>query len=362
MKKFLIALGIWCGVLTLGFTIALIFFNNFLKDYQEVYTTTRPSVEMDTQLSMFSAENMNELMNHLTNVDLSTDDLKTQFKTGGEMLFSGKTIAYDILKDEHTEDRPAYVVTCDDEPIAVLRFQKQATAEKYGLPLWEVKGIEWLVSQNEGYTVSAPSGVTLKVNGLTLNEDSAIETGIQHERARYFAGCAEIPSYNKYSIGHIYGEPIIEATNAYGDTLEVTLDEKNKNYVVEFGTSQALLEESGEYMMQFIIDYAQYITNDTSYSYLDHYFPYGSALLQGIKNNPRHYYAEHKTPEIKNAELKELVIYDDDTACAHGYLEQHMLIYYSGKTKVVVTDINVFFFKDGDTWKVSGIAFENMEE
>ena len=362
MKKFLIALIIWCAVLTTGFGIALAFFNNFLKEYQKTYNETRPKVEMDATISMFSAENADELMNHLTGVDLSTDDLKTQFKTSVEVLFSGKTVGYDILKGEHTDDRPAYVVTCDEEPIAVLRFQKQATTAKYGLPLWEIKSVDWLISQKEGYTVSAPTGVTLKVNGVVINEDSAIETGIQHDRARYFEGCAEIPSYNKYSIGHIYGEPIIEATNAYGDVLEVTLDEENKNYVVEFGTSETLEEELHDYVVQFVIDYAQYITNDTSYSYLDHYFPSGSALLQGIKNNPRHYYADHQKPEIKNQELKDFVVYDDDTLCAQVYLEQHMLIYYSGQTKVVVTDINVFFFKDGDTWKVSGIAFESVEE
>lgn len=362
MKKFYTALIIWCSVLILGFGVALVFFNNFLKDYQKIFNETRPKVEMDEKLSMFSAENMDELMNHLTDVDLSTEDLKKQFKAGGEALVSGKTIGYDILKDEHTEDRPAYVVTCDDEPIALLRFQKQETSAKYGLPLWEIKSVDWLVPQKEGYTVSAPTGVTLKINGLEISEDTAIETGIQHERARYFKGCAEIPSYNKYDVGHLYGEPIIEATNVYGETLQVTLDEKNKNYVVEFGSNEAMKEELKDYVIQFVTDYAQYITNDTSYSYLDHYFPSGSALLQGIKNNPRHYYADHKTPEVKNQELRDFVVYDDDAICAHVYLEQYMYMYNTGKIKQVNTDINVFFFKDGDKWKVSGIAFENMEE
>ena len=361
MKKFSIALMIWCAVLTVGLGVGLVFFNGFLKDYQTVYDESRPKVEMDETMSMFSEENMDELMNHLAKIDLSSDDLKSQFKAGVTTYLSGKTLGYDFLKDEHTEDRPAYVVTCDNEPIAVVRFQKQEEAAKYGLPQWEIKSIDWLIKSKEGYTVSAPVGVALKINGVEISEDAAVETGILHERAKYFTGCAEIPSYNKYSIGHLYGEPIIEATNAYGDTLEVRLDEKNKTYVVEFGTNEALKAEVGDYMTQFVEDYAQYITNDTSYSYLDHYFPSGSALLQGIKNNPRHYYANHKKPEIVNKELKDFIVYDDDTACAHVYLEQHMYMYNTGQTKVVVTDINVFFYKDGDTWKVSGIAFESAE-
>jgi hypothetical protein len=294
-------------------------------------------------------------------VDLSTDDLKQQFKMAGELLLTGKTIAYDTLAGEHTEDRPAYVVTCDNEPFAIIRFQKQSTAAAYGLPLWEIKDVEWLVKQKEGYTVSAPVGVTLKVNGVVVSEDSAVETGIQHERARYFEGYAEIPSYNKYSVGHIYGEPVIEATNAYGAKLNVTLDEKNKNYVVDFGTNEALKAEVSDYMIQFAADYAQYISNDTSKNYIDHYFPKGSALLKGIKDNPRHYYDEHKKPEIKNGQMKELVVYDDDTVCAHVYVEQHMYVYYSQKTEVVVTDLKVFFYKSGVKWLVSGIAFENTK-
>lgn len=364
MKKFWIALAIWCSVLIVGFGIALVYFNSFLKDYQKVYDETRPSLEMEAKLSMFSAENMDELINCLNGVDFSTEDLKTQFKVAGEKYLSGKKIAYDTLSGEHTEDRPAYVVTCDGEPFAVLRFQKQDTAAAYGLPLWEIKNVEWLVAQKEGYTVSAPAGVTLKVNGVTVSEDSAIETGIKPERARYFEGYAEIPSYNKYSVGHIYGEPVIEATNAYGDTLQVTLDEKNKNYVVEFGTNEALRAELEDYMIQFVSDYAQHVTNDTSYNYLDHYFPSGSALLRAIKDNPRQNYDEHARPEVKNGQLKEFTVYDDDTVCARLYVEQHMYIYYDSTVKVVVTDVNVFFFKDGDKWKVSGIAFEfgNNEE
>lgn len=364
MKKFLIALAIWCAVLTTGFGIALVCFYNFLQDYQTTYDTTRPNLEMEAKLSMFSTENMDELFGYLQDVDLSTEDLKTQFKVAGEKYLSGKTIAYDTLSGEHTEDRPAYVVTCDGEPFAVLRLQKQAATASYGLPMWEVKNVEWLVAQKEGYTVSAPVGVTLKINGVTVSEDTAIETGIEHERARYFDGYAEIPSYNKYSVGHIYGEPVIEATNAYGDNLQVTLDEKTKTYVVEFGTNDALRAEVEDYMIQFVSDYAQHVTNDTSYNYLDHYFPSGSRLLQAIKDNPRYNYDEHARPEVKNGELKEFTVYDDDTVCARLYVEQHMYIYYDSTVKVVVTDVNVFFFKDGDKWKVSGIAFEfgNNEE
>lgn len=362
MKKFKIALAIWCGVLIVGFSIALIWFNGFLKDYQKVYNETRPKTEMDETLSLFTGENMDELMEHSTGVDLSSEDMKAQFKAGVNALFAGKTIAYDFLSGEHTDERPAYVVTCDNNPVAVLRFKKQETSAKYGLPLWEIKSVDWLVSAKKGYTVSAPVGVTLKINGVTISEDTAVETGISHDRARYFKGYAEIPSYNKYSIDHIFGEPVIEATNEYGELLEVKLDEKAKTYVVEFGDNKTLREELEDYVIQFGIDYAQYITNDTSYNYLDHYFPKGSALLQGIKNNPRQYYADHKKPEIKNQELRDFTVYDDDTICAHVYLEQYMLIYWSGATKRVDTDINVFFFKDGDKWKVSGIAFENIEE
>ena len=362
MNKFKIALIAWCSILVVGFGIGLIWLNGFLKDYQKVYDETRPKVEMDATLSMLSGENMDELLSQLPNVDLSTEDLKTQYKVAINNLFADKKIAYDFLSGEHTDDRPAYVVTSDGEPVAVVRFKKQETAAKYGLPLWEIKSLDWLVSYKKGYTVSAPVGVTLKINGVTISEDSAVETGIKHDRARYFESYAEIPSYNKYSIDHIFGEPVIEATNAYGDALEVKFDEKNKTYVVEFGTSDTLRAEVEDYVIQFAIDYAQYITNDTSYNYLDHYFPAGSALLKGIKDNPRQWYANHKTPEISNQELREFTIYDDDTICARVYLEQDMLIYWSGKIKHVVTDVNVFFFKDGDKWKVSGIAFENIEE
>ena len=359
MKKFLIFVLAWCILLGSVLAYGLVQFNKFLVDYQATFENTRPKLAMEATMPMFTTDKIGEIIPYLVEADISTESLKTQFLTSAQIHMNGKEIAFDTLADEHTEDRPAYVVTCDKEPLAIVRFQKQDTAAAYGLPLWEIKNIDWLMPQKEGYTITAPVGITLTVNGAVVDEASAVETGIVYDRARYFAPYAEMPTLSTYSLDHIYGEPVIEATNAYGDKLNITLDEKTKNYVVDFGTNEALKAEVGDYMLQFVIDYANFISDDTPKNYLDNYFPKGSELLAGIKEHSRQYYDNHRTPEIKNQHIKEFIMYDDDTVCVRAYVEQHMYLYHVQKIAVVDTDIKVYFYKDGDKWLVSGIAFES---
>ena len=359
MKKFLIFVAAWCVLLTSVLGFALVQLHKFLEDYQLTFENTRPKLAMEATVPMFDLDQIESIIPYLTDAELTTEALKTQFKTSAELYMTGKEIAFDTLADEHTEDRPAYVVTCGDEPLAIVRFQKQDTAAAYGLPLWEIKNIDWLMPQKAGYSIIAPVGITLKVNGAVVEEASAVETGMVYDRARYFAPYAQMPTLSKYSLDHIYGEPVIEATNAYGDVLDITLDEKTKTYVVDFGTNEALKAEVGDYMVQFVVDYANFISDDTPKNYLDNYFPKGSELLAGIKEHSRQYYDNHRTPEIKNQHIKEFIMYDDDTVCARVYVEQHMYLYHVQKVVVVDTDIKVYFYKDGDKWLVSGIAFEN---
>ena len=354
MKKYWKFLKFWCLGLSIVLIIGLAAFYGFLKDYQNIYDNTRPNLTMEKLISMFD-ENDTELIFQYVEEEKygSMELIKTHFSS----LLEGKGIAYDKKAGEYIEERPVYVVTADEQPVAVVRLAKQEQTAKYGLPLWKMKRVEPLMKKMEGYTVLVPDNVKATISGFEMTADRIVETGIPMEEAVYLKESKTLPCYNKYSLDDVYGEPAIEAKNANGESLEVVLDEKEKCYKVLAGGDEVLQEELNDYIIKAVEEYAMYVSNDRPANALDKYFIQGSTLLKGIKASQRQWYDAHKRPEIKNQEIKEFKVYSEDAICARVYLEQYMYVPFSRKTEMVVTDNDFYFVKQGNTWKISGISF-----
>ncbi len=358
MKKFGKFLLIWCLCLTMVLAAALVAFYCFLVDYQNTYDHTRPKLAMDAMLPIFEEVEIDRIIAYVGEVKPGDFENETHVKEYYRSFLEGKTISYREKAGEHIEERPVYVVTADSEPFAVVRLKKQDETAKYGLPLWEIREVELVEKPAWEYTVLIPENVEVTINGVTVTGEMAAETGIECRETKYFNGYAQIPTYNKYCLRSIYAKPEMKAVNAFGEATEVSFDEKERCYTVGIGGNEALRAELEDYILQAVTDYAMYVSNDAEYSALDKYFPKGSALLEGIKKNQREWFDVHQKPEIKNRELKEFRAYSEEAVGARVYLEQYMYVPFSGKTEVLITDINVYFVKQKDNWKITGIAFE----
>lgn len=354
MKKYWKFLKFWCLGLSLILAVSLVAFYGFLKNYQKVYDNTRPDLAMENFVSMFAENNIESVFQY---VDKEKYDSMEQMKTAFAKVLENNEISFDKKAGEYIEERPVYVVTAGQQPAAIVRLAKQQQTEKYGLPLWEIKTIEPLIKSMDGYSVLIPDNVAAAINGIEVTKDMAAETGIVMKEETYLKESRYLPAYNRYSLDGIYGEPIIEARNHSGEDLQVTLNEKEKCYVVSIGGDKALQAELEDYIIRAAEEYAMYISNDSPADALDPYFIAGSELLAGIKRNTREWFDEHQRPEIKNQELKEFRVYSEDAVCARVYLEQYMYVPFSGKTEMLITDNDFYFVKQGDTWKISGISF-----
>lgn len=208
------------------------------------------------------------------------------------------------------------------------------------------------------FFLEAPSTVAVTVNGLPVTQDSLAEGGIRTEAADYLADYAEIPTYNRYALGKFYQDPQIDAVNPAGEAVEVTYDEQRQCYLTDWGGDSALRAEVEEYVIQVITDYAMYVSNDTPNNALDAYFPKGSELLAGIKKSQRKWYDNHDRPEIRNQQMTSFTMYSPEAFSARVYLEQHMYVLFSKKTEIIVTDLEMYFVKQKDGWKVAGIVIE----
>ena len=168
----------------------------------------------------------------------------------------------------------------------------------------------------EGYTVLVPDNVKATISGFEMTADRIVETGIAMEEEQYLEESKTLPCYNRYSLDDVYGEPVIEAKNANGESLKVVLDEKEKCYTVLAGGDEALQAELKDYIIKAVEEYAMYVSNDRPANALDKYFVPGSKLLKGIKASQRQWFDAHNRPEIKNQEIKEFKVYSEDAICA----------------------------------------------
>lgn len=357
-KIYWIFLIIWSVVLCLVLAGALVWFYGFLKNYQKVYDETRPKLFMDRTLELFTGKDVDGILQVSKPVELGPLEGEEQLKAYLRERLDGKVISYGTKAGEHIEERPVYVVTADEEPVAVVRLKKQAESAEYGLPLWELNNMELLVTPGKERVLSAPSTVTVLVNGRELTEDMIVEEGIADERAAHFNGYAEIPTYTRYKLGSFLCEPVVEATNFAGEAVEAEYDSGKYAYKVDFGGDSELQEGVEEFAVQAVMDYANYVSNDAPYGALDKYFPAGSELLTGIKKNQREWFDYHLTPEIKNQKMTSFTAFTEDAFSARVYLEQYMYVPFSKKTEMLVTDLDVYFVNQNGFWKIAGIAFE----
>lgn len=341
--------------------IFLDYFYCFLKDYQQVYDETRPKLMMDEIFTEFDEADVDWILENSNEIDVSFFEDEEVLKQYISDYMKGKKVSYQIKTGEHIEERPVYVVMLDRTPFAIVRLEKKDESAEFGHPLWKLREVELFVSPKVKRYITAPENATVYVNNIRLSDTSVVEVNPENENSFYYASYSDLvtlPGYKTYYVEGLFEEPKVEAKNFLGELMEAEFDEANKTYRYDYGMSESVRQEVEEYLIQFTKDYAMYISNDLSNSGLDKYFPAGSELLKGIKNNSRQWFDEHKKPEIMNEELKELVLYTENAFSARVYLEQYMYVPFSGRIQKLVTDLNVYYINLNGEWKVAGIAFE----
>lgn len=352
---------VWSIGLTIVMFVLVEYFYSFLKDYQQVYDETRPKLMMDEIFVEFDEADVDWMLENSNAIEVSKFESEEVLKQYIRDYMKGKKVSYKTKAGEHLEERPAYVVLLDETPFAYVRLEKQEVAAEYGHPLWQLREVELMVEPSINRTIVIPEHSTVSVNGIQLTEEYVTEVNPENEHSFYYETYADIvtlPGYKTYYVGNLFVEPSVEVHNFLGEVTEAVFDEASKTYQVDYGMSESVRQEIEEFVVQFTVDYAMYVSNDLKSTGLDKYFPEGSELLKGIKNNSRQWYDEHKKPEIMNKELKDLVVFTENAFMARVYLEQYMYVPFSGRIQKVVTDLKVHYVKMDGEWKVAGIVFE----
>lgn len=197
-----------------------------------------------------------------------------------------------FVKGEQTGDRLAYALAVDGKVTA--RFT--LTAEGEG---WRAAP---LLDTLPPCTLTAPEGVTVTVNGRPLDAADAVESP-----APGFADLGEAaPAVLQWQVEGFYAAPAIEAEQA-GSPCPVVRDEETHTVTVGLPEDEAGRAEAAAFLETAAKQYAQFISEDVSFTQLARLLYPDTSLYKGLKGYYVGWYVTHTGVRFDDLKIENVV-------------------------------------------------------
>lgn len=350
---------VWLGSLAIIIAIALGYFYQFLERYEAAYQISRPYHDMDDIMSVFESRDIDTIYNMLT-LHPVICDFENEDTIKGYMLslLADKELTY-VKGNHYTEDYPEYYIEADGYIVAELSLLKSPVeSHDYGFPVWYISSFEFYTIATEECRIEAPENCTVYINGIAVSDNYCCQDHIELEENVFVQPYASLPQVRDYYTSGLYTAPTVTAIDCFGNPSPVSYNAETKTYEVAFSSASDDAESMKQYAIDAVTAYANYVSNDSPDDALDGYFASDCEILAMIKaNTSRQYYTAHHTPEIKNVEVVDFIVYSEDVYYCEVYLEQHMLLSWGGDPEIVPTDAHFYFVNINGEWKVTGIQY-----
>ena len=348
---------IWLGVLAITISVLLGRFYNFLENYEAVYQASRPYHNMDELLTHFYNLDVNELYNLMT-VKPVTNEFETEenVKHYMQTLLEDKMFTY-YETQASSKELPEYFVAADGYVVAKVALRKVVGETlEYSFPKWYISSFELYSDAQYSVRIEIPSNYSISINGISVSDEYAYETGIKIDDEMYFQNyITDFPTLEKYYCTGFYEEPSLYATNIFGTQADIVWNMDRGIYEVPFSLPDDY-EEIAEYATQVVTDYAFFISQDAGDDALDKYFPEGEELLKMIKaSTSRQFFTHHSETHMENIQLNDFIMYTPDCVYVGITMDQHLKI-WSGD-EVVPINGNFCYVKIDGEWKVCAIKY-----
>lgn len=127
------------------------------------------------------------------------------------------------LSDLGNDEAPVYSVISGGREMFRLTLSKQPTG-RYGFDAWYISDTEVKLDGLNIYTITAPAGAVVTVNGTVLDDTFVTEKDLPYSYRDFEKGLAGLPTATSYETGLLEDVPSVSAK--LGDTiLEVTYND-----------------------------------------------------------------------------------------------------------------------------------------
>lgn len=359
IHSFRLFMILWLGILSIVIAVLLGKFYNFLEKYQKGYEDSRPNLTMNKIITDFENRDMDKVYDYITNIPEITEfETKENIKSYIETVLGDDDITYVTAKN-YNEEFPDYHIMAGDYIVADMSLRKAKDKyASYNFPLWIIDSCDFYMDAQYSFTILAPRDYEIYANGVLVSKDYVIARSIKEPAQEYFRGFVQVPTYEKLKVTGLYEKPTITAKDSLGYDVEVTFNKRKGIYEAAKGKNIENEDELKAFAIDFVSDYANYISGDELIRPLEEYFVEDSEMLELIQAGTyRRYFNSHVGTEIRNAKIDEFNVYSKDAVYCRVSLDQAIIFNRNGEEAVIPVNIGVYFIRTDNGFKVCRMQY-----
>ena len=204
---------------------------------------------------------------------------------------------------------------------------------------------------DNNYTIQVPTGLTLQINGINVDESYITEKNVVANNFSGLANTSDAPKVNTYSIKNLISEPSISIENG---NYTIIRDSLNGYYYIGEESNDANLIDTVSDIAKTL---AKYPTKDSSFASVNSYLIKDSDFYKRISTLDNQWYATHGTATISNTNVLKIVKQSENSLIANVYLDFYVASSSASKTYNIGYQMTLI--NTSGNWKIAGFAVDN---
>lgn len=202
--------------------VLLFIASRYVSDYVRAYEASQPKYAASAAAQPFLARDYDTL-SMFVDQSIFQYEPREEYNAYMEKALSGRFISYkEVFSTD--ENLKRYVVKADDQKIGEFTLRHSANHEKYGFWLWTLDSIGVESPEGRVYTVDAPTGATVLVDGRPLGGEDVIQRDIpQFDLGVTLPEGAAVPTRCVYEFRRYFGVESVTVTDVHGEPCELNI-------------------------------------------------------------------------------------------------------------------------------------------
>ena len=248
---------------------------------------------------------------------------------------------------------PTYIVKVGDYKVSSFTL-KEKEKNSRGWEMYE-EGTFEVYYTTDALTIIVPTGYSVEVEGVALDESFVTEKAIPSAEAEYLPEGVTGITYVKYEIQGLLDDPDIRVTGADGRVAECTYEESDKAYHTYPLFDETLEKELKDYVIEAISQYTLMMSADGYWGNVKKYFDPDSQIYEDTYESAQYTWTviDHDSAEITDAEASHFLRYSDDIFSCR--VKMTNVLTKGTETFKDPVDWTVIFRNVDGTWLICGM-------
>lgn len=245
---------------------------------------------------------------------------------------------------------PTYIVKVGDYKVSSFTLkQKGNDSDLYEEGTFEV------YYNTEALTVIVPTGYSVEVDGVALDDRFVTERAIPSPEAEYLPEGVTGITYVKYEVNGLLADPDIRVTDESGRVAEAVYEEKDQAYHTYPLFDEELEKQVGDYVIEAMSQYTLMMSADGYWGNVKKYFDPDSQIYEDTYESAQYTWTviDHDSAEIRDASASRFIRYSEDVfACR---VSMTNVLTKGAETFKDHVDWTVIFRNVDGTWLICGM-------